>query len=494
MRTHRRVLAGVIGLAVAVTAASGGGEDLSGLDRGHRLLIEHGFQLVALVDADLTSSENWRTSRFTTMMFSDHYASRDQTGTQRGQDLTQFPHAAWGRLTWSQEMSSASLRDILTAPEKPHLARLTMLQYLDEQLINRPEVVEDAKIVLADWRARYPRAISFTNQVGGVWKPAVLRNYIETAQPDMLYFDRYVFKGLSADTPEDEQRRRHYLVLQRTRQAALAGHAGSGNRPIPYGIYTQNTLIPRNDHVASASETCFQYFTALAFGCKSIAAFTYARDVRIDGLESYMFRGANDPERPNDTDPLPLFFVFAECNRQTLNLAPALVRLLSTDIRIVRGRKSDGELNSLTDTRVGEWSADADLCIAAIAARNVGTRNAGQPGDVVIGYFTPLLRGFDGDRDTYFMVVNGLTHPEGSESDTAQTITMTFDFQKSGITSLERLNRDSGRVEVIDEPSEGWTHVGGSVYQLESTLPGGTGDLFKFKTGATFLAGRTGKP
>ncbi len=490
----RRLFCGAIGWVVAAGAGPAFGEDLSGLDRGHRLLIEHGFQLVALVDADLTSEINWKKAGFTTMMFSDHYVSHDASGQTRLGDLAQFPGAQWGRLTWRPETSSANLKDILTDGEKRCLPRLTMLQYLDEQLINKPENVKDAEVVLADWRKRYPRAIVFTNQIGGVWPAEILKGYMEQARPDMLYFDRYVFLGLTKKRSQDGQRGRHYLALQRTRETAMAGHAGSASKPIPYGIYTQNTVIPRNDHTASGSETRFQYFTALAFGCKSIAAFTYARDIRTDGLRHYMFRGANTPDVPNDTDPLPLFFVFADCNRQTLNLAPALLRLLSTDVRVVRGRGPDGKPNSFKDTRVKDWDAAVVPQITKITAANEGKLNGGHPGDVIVGYFKPLLRGFPGDGDLYFMVVNGLTDPEGSAEETVQAISLTFDFSDSDINSLERLGRDSGRVEKIDDVSEAWTHVGESSYRLDLKLPGGTGDLFKFKTTGRFVGGAARKP
>lgn len=484
MTKIRRLFYGVIGGVLAVGVSPTLGEDLSGLDRGHRLLIEHGFQLVALVDADLTSEVNWKKAGYTTMMFSDHYVSHDAAGQIRAGDLAQFSGTQWGRLTWRPETSSTNLRNILTKDEKPYTSKLTMLQYLDEQLINKPEIVEDAKIVLADWRKRYPRAISFTNQVGGVWKPEVLEHYVKQARPDMLYFDRYVFKGRLAGKPEDEEHRRHYLVLQRTREAAQAGHADSGHKPIPFGMYTQNTVIPRNDHTASESETRFQYFTALAFGCKSIAAFTYARDIRTDKLRHYMFRGANTPDMPNDTGPLPLFFVFADCNRQTLSLAPTLLRLLSTDVRVLPGRKANGELNSLKDTRVKAWDAKADPYITSITAANPGKLNGGRPGDVVVGYFKPLLYETTSQRsdDLSFMIVNGLTHPKGSIADTTQTITVTFDFADSPIRGLERVNRENGQVEEITDASKVWTHVKGSIYKLDLTLPGGSGDLFRFQS------------
>ena len=47
---------------------------------------------------------------------------------------------------------------------------------------------------------------------------------------------------------------------------------------------------------------------------------------------------------------------------------------------------------------------------------------------------------------------------------------------------LQRLNRDTGDVELV--PLD---HVSGSVFRLELLLDGGTGDLFKFNTGAPFI-------
>ena len=479
IRTLEFAIVAVIVTSCIYTAVHA--DDSPRLDRGHRLLIKHGFQLVALVDAGLTNHEHWRNSNYTTMMFSDHYASADPEGRRRAKDLASLPEAQWGRLTWRPETSATNLRDIFTTAERPHAKRLTMLQYLDEQLIGKPEIVEDARIVLQDWRKRYPQAIVFTNQVGGVWKLEVLRRYVEQAKPDMLYFDRYVFKGQLPNTEEDAERSRHYRVLQQARKVALAGHAGSDHKPIPYGIYTQNTVIPRNNHIASESETRFQYFTALAFGYKSIAAFTYARDISIDGLEHYMFAGANDPAAANDSSPLPLFGTFAECNKETLNLAPTLIRLLSTEVRVVRGKRSDGTPNDFSGTEVKDWTPTADPIIRSIKATNIGRTNNHQPGDVIVGYFKPLLE--TADDETYFMLVNGLTGPTASSEDTGQRLTIDFDFKNSGISGIERLNRLTGKIEEV----KGWKHLDGSTYQLELTLPGGTGDLFRFKTAKPFI-------
>lgn len=111
----------------------------------------------------------------------------------------------------------------------------------------------------------------------------------------------------------------------------------------------------------------------------------------------------------------------------------------------------------------------------------------GKPGDVVLGYFNVLDEAFDGPDATdeaYFMVVNGLTEPEGAaQADTRQRITLNFNSGASGISSLQRLSRDTGMVEAVP-----LVHDGGTSHHLDLTLDGGAGDLFKFSTGAPFVS------
>lgn len=462
-------------------------EDLSGLDRGHRLLIGNGLQLMALVDRDITNVSSWQNSHFTTLQFSDHQTSTGGGPAGRINDLNQFPSAQWGRLTWSAE----SHPNVVTAAEVPFLPRLTMLQYLDERSIfNATQIAED-KAILAAWRARYPNAIGFTNQFGSAVNTSGLQSYMNQVEPDMLYFDRYVFRGGTSTSDPSIERGTLYFHMQRYREVASMGHDLTGSSPIPYGMYTQNTVIPGNLHDASGSETNLQYFGAFAFGFKSISAFTYSRPKGIDGLQHSMFNAANTivstaNGQPFDTNPKPMYFDVSEANRQALNLGPTLTRLLSTDVRVDRGLQSNGSPNRKA-SNVDDWNSAADPFITSIAAVNNGTLNNGNRGDVTMGYFTPLLDGFAGGNDTYFMVVNGLTDRIGTPAQTEQTVTLSFDFGASGIDSLLRVSRNTGEIEILDDPTDGWMHLGGSQYQLELTLDGGVGDLLKFNTGHQFV-------
>ena len=90
--------------------------------------------------------------------------------------------------------------------------------------------------------------------------------------------------------------------------------------------------------------------------------------------------------------------------------------------------------------------------ITSITAQNLGTENSGLAGDVLVGYFKPLLEEFDGlqfENETYFIITNGLSARDALVSETRQRITIDFDFGTSGIDSLQRFSRDSGQVELM---------------------------------------------
>ena len=107
-----------------------------------------------------------------------------------------------------------------------------------------------------------------------------------------------------------------------------------------------------------------------------------------------------------------------------------------------------------------------------------------------MGYFESIHESFSGpgfEDDIYFMIVNGLSDDIGTAVETAQTINLNFNFLNSGIDSLLRLSRDTGLIEEVSLVSDG-----GSLYHLDLTIDGGTGDLFKFNNGASFLGATVG--
>ena len=132
------------------------------------------------------------------------------------------------------------------------------------------------------------------------------------------------------------------------------------------------------------------------------------------------------------------------------------------------------------------WNSSADPYITNITVTNPnGGINDGLDGDVAVGYFKPLAAEFTNpghEEDIYFMVLNGLSDSTVTPAQTQQNIRLYFDFTGTTITSLERLDRDTGSVVPVS-----LTPVTGSQYYLDLTLDGGTGDLLKFNNGGTFV-------
>jgi hypothetical protein len=219
-------------------------------------------------------------------------------------------------------------------------------------------------------------------------------------------------------------------------------------------------------------------FAAWTFGFKYVDLFVYMTPERAPEYQSVLFNGMGD------TSPTTEFYQMAETNRQSRNLGPALIRLISTDVRMIMGKTSSGAVNA-TPIGITAGLVNADSYMTGIIVTNIGSKNNGQPGDVIVGFFKPLHETFDGSNYTdqkYFMITNGLSDPNGTAAQTRQQIRVDFNFGTSGITSLQRVRRSDGKYEKVNLISDG-----GSLYHLDLTLDGGTGDLFKYNTGAPIV-------
>ena len=438
------------------------------LTRGHYLLIEKGLQIQALTfpqsgDEIIFSMDRFKESNFTGVNFWALYLDATWFGDKSAPQ--------WGR--WcSTNHAGDSLSDV----ELGYLNQMVSFQYMDEQNITNSDNITAAANWMALNKERYPDVISHTNQYGGQFTFAELQNYVLATQPDMVMFDTYPFNGLLlGGSPTD-----WYLHMQKYRQLGLAGLKGDGSKPVPYALYLQTYIEEgRMQHVVSDSELRLNQFAAWAFGFKFAETFLYINS--DGGLQSVLFNGIGD------LSPTSAFYEMAEINRQSRNLGPSLIRLISKDVRMMMGQHKIVFLTVANTTPSGITTglSGADDYMTGATATNLGSKNNGLSGDVVIGFFKPLDEAFDGNfysNQTYFMVTNGLTDGSASGSETQQTIRLTFNFGSSGINSLQRLSRDTGAVETVSLVSDG-----NGVYHLDLTLDGGTGDLFKYNTGAPFV-------
>ena len=481
------------------------------LDRGHYLMLCRGLQIEGLVFPETWYPTEWvgfNVAQFVAANFTTVNFVREDS---RWPSLLGPPSngVAWSRI-------GGPVRDTLPlvpdSVERPYLGNMARVQLGDEQtLADRDATPNDPATIaaiLTDTRRNFPNLISDLNQSGvhinePNWSNYFhnrMRNYMATSQPDMLMFDSYLYYwgGFPGGSPKDI-----YEHWQRFRQLGLAGNDGTGATPIPYALYLQ--YYAPHGYVMSDSETRLNQFAAWTFGYTFVSAFTYDNlyGSGADTLRTFLFTGSGD------TNPTPLFACVAESNRQSRNLGAALVKLLSTDVRIVMGQHYDSSSATVVSNAIPDgvplWSPAAHPYLTTISATNLGIYNRDAQnnplrGDVVLGFFKPLDESFDGtnyQNQDYFMILNGLAWTAASVAETRQAITVNFDFGTNNISGLQRMRRSDGRVESIavggTYSNLTWTATGATTYQLVLTLDGGTADLFKFDTGAPFV-GTTAPP
>ncbi len=445
------------------------------ITHGHEVLLENGLQIRACLpgligdfDPDL-----WSDTGFTTLnMMGNIY----QNLVPRG-----FP-ASPNHLPYTQLIYGPN--DSLGA--STYTNRMVAVQLEDEQSIiasELPQLAEDVAIL----QGRFPDSIIYLSQSARYHSdgagtlvaltPSILDAYTQAVQPDMLWFCDYPFQisgSLAANLTK------MYEFLEMYRDAGLAGLTGDGSQPIPVGRYLGTFHEIEDDssisgRFPSESEANLDQFASWAFGYKSVDAFVYSTGSLTTGVVGMFLEGANQ------TAIEPAFSQYAELNRQSKNLGLALTHLISTDVQMKMGQHLDGSQNVVTNTLptgVTAFSSSSLPCINAITVSNLGTKNDGEDGDVIVGTFEVLDHSFVQpchEGEVYFMVVNGLSDPTGDAEDCQQSIRLDFDFGTTGLNRLLELDRETGHVHEVPLVSDG-----GSLYHLVITLDGGMGNLYKF--------------
>jgi hypothetical protein len=450
--------------------------DNSSGGKGHEYLLEKGFQLMGCGWS--TNWDNWLASGFNTMRLTGAIPPTRDPLLGGPWAIGKFPD----QVPWDGTLSREEL---------PARSSLVLLRIADEFDLNDPVNREKMATWFSMFRAKNPdlEVLIGSNEWGLQVSDENMRAYMSLAQPDFVSMDYYPFSragNLYSDITH------YYRSLQQYRLLGLGGNDGSGANPIPYGLYLDlfKSVSEGFDDFPSDSEMRLNQFSAWVFGYKIAEGFIYnswGNDPNINLVSPLFAEGETTDEHPTEA-----FYQLAETNRQSLNLGPSLVRLLSTHVFFDPGQDSAGTVHPVP-AEVPQWSTASDPSyITAVNVQNLGTKNGGKRGDVLIGYFKPLVEDDDGPNytnETYFMIVNGLSTPDATVQETTQRITVDFDFGSSGINSLQRLSRTTGLVERV-----ALTHLDGSKYRLELQLDGGTGDLFKYNTGAAFVGATAQAP
>lgn len=430
------------------------------IGHGRRVLLNRGLQLQAWVfSADtivpaFSNVDQFLGANFTTVNF---YQTADPQFKAHFQAQADVPWQ-WSRL-------SSSVYPDLIPGELPYLENFASMQYGDE-LPQTQATLDAEKVAYAQWIVAYPNALAFTNFYGGQMNTASLTSYMQYTRPDMLMFDYYPAYSFSTSA-----RNNWYSNMQLYRTTALQGFDGTGSEPLPYGQYLNLYRSSAGGATPSESFVRLQQNASWAFGYTFTSAFVYNKP-NDPSVYSVMFSGLGDGS------PTPVLNYVAESNRQSRNLGPALVRLVSTDIRMIPGAG-----RTVSGTSVAAWAPSANsgdnYITSIVPTQSEGGANDASSSDILIGYFKPLLPSNDDfpfANGTHFMIVNGAA--SGTAEASAQWYHITFDFGAIGFNSLQRLSRDTGLAEVVP-----LTHLSGSLYSLDLNLPGGTGDLFRFYWG-----------
>jgi len=455
-------------------------EETAGLDLGHQKLIEWGLQLAAEVVPSVIGSFDpvrWSESNLTTV---------DLVGAV-------YPAALMPPAPGMPFSSSAESADQMRADGYgPYMSmcRSVSIGGGESFQLGDPEYRHQIKTGFCSIREDYPWVLVHTIQASPDssafgFSATQLKDYMADCKPDLLEAWDYPFSGVNPGGSPTTL----YSGLEKYRVTALAGNDLTGNRPIPTGFYTQLFIDDLGNGLYSLSESEIRLnnFALWTFGFKKVIHFIY--HWRAAHLPAVIF-DTSDTSQPNAK-----FDQIAETSRQSLNLGSALVQLISTDLRMLRGQHNPGAVNNDlpgyeettggTPINISTWNSGADPYMTNLTVTNISGKNSGLDGDLFVGYFKPLAAEFTNashENDIYFMVLNGLSDTAATPAQTQQQIRMDFDFGVSGITNLQRLSRDTGLVETVNLTSDG-----GSQYHLDLTLDGGTADLFKFNNGGTFV-------
>ena len=473
--------------ALALTAQAASGE----LSKGHRILIERGLQVQGMTTKDDVFHLNT-------------YAGANYSAIHWLWESNPSLHGAAPGFPWARWVHDEN--SMPGGAEQPYVSQLVALQLGDEWHLNDAGLRDRAVNWFNAIRDQWPNTILYMNNFGGQVNDAALADFVTRARPDMLAFDTYPWKATyvppgpgeqqgSAGAPFGGQPTSWYGDLRRYRVHALnAGLPLATYRQTFHAVQDYDQTVYRDP---SPSEQNLNTFGALAFGVTSLIDFTYNTGA------SSLFTSPG-----GDSNPKPAYTQQAQLNNRARNLGKSLVHLVglndhpdggqyTTDIMFIRGRTNPNDATARTAIPIGfgpdpdapnsytDWVFQRnDPHLTGWVVNNLGTKNSSLPGDVILSWFKPLDSSFDNpteaDDQIYLLVVNAFTGPDGSAADYRQRIRL--NFRNSIGTSIQRLNADTGQVEVVPLGPLGATNR-----QLDIQLDGGEGQLFKFNTGDPFI-------
>jgi len=204
-------------------------------------------------------------------------------------------------------------------------------------------------------------------------------------------------------------------------------------------------------------------YAPLAYGCRGFIDWSWDTSdwYKQPGMTpyapdtGYVWYGRGRPQPTPHTEKL------VRINHEVANLGPTLLRLRhvrTVHLDVKTGSAGAGMLYHFDD-------ATTDGLTSGRLKAVTGTTD-----HLLVGFFR------DAGDEEYFMVVNkhNARDPHGDETPLLHRVTLTF---TEDVGAIQRLSRHTGRVESLPLEDHRYTFY----------LPGGTGDLFKYRTGKPFV-------
>ncbi|OQA66469.1 MAG: hypothetical protein BWY37_01448 [Firmicutes bacterium ADurb.Bin262] len=406
-----------------------GGKTLS---EGNRIIMEKGIVLQAWVPSDTSGERCIPAGELKQLGFGPSY--------YEGSMFNAALHAAEPGFLWGLAQAPTGGGSSSFEPTGEEWMTPAQLQYADRLVsvcIGDENAYSDRQVLIFkqwfdDFRQRHPGVLMHSNQWCNQWTRKQMAEYMRVARPDLLTFDSYYFDIGANPTPDWKMGAVLADSINFVRVPAMAGWDGSGRQPIPFGQYllgykTGDSPPATGRYEITESQKRATANMTLTMGGKWLNLFRiiYNADMFL------LFDSEGRPTRHFDE--------YAQINRETRNLSPHLVKLQTTDVRVVRGlHKALGIIaDNVRPKTVRDFTPCAKYALDNIAVVNTGAENDGLSGDVYIGYFAALpgVSFESGKSRRYFAVCNALTSgngllPEqqhGSSAETAQQITLSVD-------------------------------------------------------------------
>ena len=320
---------------------------------------------------------------------------------------------------------------------------------------------------LLKWlRKQHPGALAYGNLhpedtdflAGPVFEQYV-DEFAAIVNPDVLMIDLYPLGDLETVDGWIHSDGYFYQMAVVRRTALEQG--------MPYWMFIQSFECHNGWHrrLPSESDLRFQMFAPLTYGYTGIAYFTY--DI---AFERGLIEETGEPNR--------LYHAAAKANAEVANVGAALRFLTSTDVRFVPGRheKRRATVANSVPRGMTAWSRGIGKVFRHKRIAHVEVDSSGKWKDGLLGSFR------DDQGEEYFMLTNLWHGKDSSASDCTLDFTIRFQPEVKRVYRLDRITGktepvelESGTFRTNDDPFD--------VSVLRVSLPGGTGDLFKYTAG-----------